>query len=97
MRVALFLSGALLLTLVIHEQVTGGRRLVPAWGVEGMTLVGVLLDAAARRVSAGRRLRLARLGYDIRSLDALGRIISFVVLGSAAGGVVDVDEVQGIR
>jgi hypothetical protein len=84
MRLALLLSGALLLTLVIHEQVTPAW-LVPAWGIEGMVLLfsGFFLRERVLRLSGLGLLFLclARLGYDIRSLDALGRIISFVVLG----------------
>jgi hypothetical protein len=84
MRVALFLAGALLVTLVIHQQVTPGW-LVPAWGVESMVLLfsGFFLHERVLRLSGLGLLFvcLARLGYDIRSLDALGRIVSFVVLG----------------
>jgi len=84
MRVTLLLCGALLLTLVIHEQVTPAW-LVPAWGVEGMALLfaGFFVHDRVLRLSGLGLLFLclARLGYDIRSLDALGRIISFVVLG----------------
>jgi uncharacterized membrane protein len=74
-----------LLTVLIYYEVSGGLLTV-AWGMEGIAL---LLAGFATRE---RSLRLAGLGlflfcvlklflYDLRQLDTLYRILSFIVLG----------------
>jgi uncharacterized membrane protein len=83
-RIALLVLNTLLLTLLVFQRMDRSL-LVPAWGLEGMLLLfsGFLLRERALRLSGLGLLLLCllRLGYDVQRLDALGRIISFVVLG----------------
>jgi hypothetical protein len=80
------LLGTLLLTLLLFERVSGGMLTV-AWGTQGLALLAVGFPLR------DRVLRLSGLGllavcilklfvYDLRFLDTLPRIVSFIVLGA---------------
>jgi hypothetical protein len=83
-RRALLVGATFLLTTIVFQWVPRGV-IVPAWGLEGMGLLvgGLLLRERVLRLSGLSLLLLClvRLGYDVRTLDALGRIVAFVVLG----------------
>ncbi len=78
-------TGSILLMLLASDVLRSGL-VTPAWGVEGLALLGVGF------VGRDRALRLSGLGvllasllklflYDLSALEPLARILSFVVLG----------------
>lgn len=84
-RVLAPVMGSLLLTILLASEVDGGLLTV-AWGAEGIGLL------AAGFSTRERVLRLCGLAlfvlciaklffYDMRALDTLSRILSFIVLG----------------
>lgn len=90
-RLGLSLVALLLLTIIVYVEVSGGYRTV-VWGIEG---VAVLTTGLAIRE---RSLRLEGLAvllacilklflYDLRNLETIYRILSFIVLGLILLGV----------
>jgi len=80
-----------LLTLLLFYEVSG-RLLTVAWGLEGLVLLvaGFLLRQRVLRLLGLLLLGVCILKvfvYDLRQLDALARILSFVVLGVVLLGV----------
>jgi hypothetical protein len=79
------LCGTLLLTLLLFNEVQG-RLLTVAWGVQGalLLLAGFLSGERILRLS-GLVVFLLCIGklfvYDVRELDIISRILSFIVLG----------------
>jgi uncharacterized membrane protein len=80
-----------LLTVLLAYEVSG-RFLTVAWGLEGIALAGA---GFALRERSLRLSGLALLGacvlkvflYDLRELETLFRILSFIVLGLVLLGV----------
>ena len=90
-RLALAIAATALVTLLVAKRAPS-NLITMGWGLEGTALL--IVGFAARE----RALRLAGLAllflcilklflYDLRALEALGRIISFVVLGLVLLGV----------
>jgi hypothetical protein len=84
-RAALSILGTALLTLLVYER-AHGRLLTVSIGIEGGVLLAagfVLRDRAFRLT--GLALLLLCVGklfvYDLRELDTVSRILSFIVLG----------------
>ena len=79
--------GTALLTLLLWHR-TSAALLTIAWGLEGAVLLasGFALRERVLRISGLALLALCMLklfAYDFRNLDALPRILSFIVLGMA--------------
>jgi Predicted membrane protein (DUF2339) len=90
-RIALSAAASGVLTLLVADRLSADV-VTMGWGIEGIALL------AAGFTARERVLRLAGLGvlfvcicklflYDLRELEALGRILSFVVLGLVLLGV----------
>jgi hypothetical protein len=84
-RAMLSVLGTVLLTLLVYEKASG-RLLTVSLGIEGGALLaaGFILQDRAFRLS-GLALFLLCIGklfvYDLRELDTVSRILSFIVLG----------------
>ncbi|MGH9630814.1 MAG: DUF2339 domain-containing protein, partial [Bryobacteraceae bacterium] len=84
-RVFFSVLATVLLTLLLFNEVQG-RLLTVSWGLEGVSLLalGFALRERTFRIS-GLVLFLLCIGklfvYDLRELDTLSRILSFIVLG----------------
>lgn len=85
MRWVYSIAASLLLCILLTVEISG-ERLTVAWGIEGISLL------IAGFVTRERVLRLSGLAlflvcvlklflYDLRNLDTLNRILSFIVLG----------------
>jgi hypothetical protein len=90
-RVFWSLLGTVLLTALLWRQFPGGL-LTTAWGVEGLTLLGAgfPLRERALRLEGLSMLLLCILKlflYDLRNLETVYRILSFVALGLILLGV----------
>lgn len=84
-RGAISIAGSMLLFLLLAAEVQG-RHLTVVWGLQGAILLaaGFLIRDRLARIS-GLLLFLFCIGklffYDMRELDTLSRILSFIVLG----------------
>ncbi len=90
-RVFWSLLGTILLTALLWEQFPGGL-LTTAWGVQGLTLLiaGFPLRERILRLEGLAMLLLCILKlflYDLRNLETIYRILSFVALGLILLGV----------
>jgi uncharacterized membrane protein len=90
-RLALSLMGTLLLAALLYYQVSGSVLTV-AWGLEGLMLLaaGFPLNERVLRLS-GLALLAGCIGklfvWDLRHLETLPRIVSFLALGLILVGV----------
>lgn len=84
-RIALSLAGSTLLGLLLFHEISG-RMLTIAWGVQavGTLMAGFMTQERVMRLTGLAVFLLCILKlffYDLRELDTLGRILSFIVLG----------------
>ncbi|MEO8481464.1 MAG: DUF2339 domain-containing protein [Acidobacteriota bacterium] len=90
-RITVIVSATLLLTVLLADRLSA-NLITMSWGLEGIVLlvVGFLIRERVLRLSGLALLFLCILKlfvYDLRELEALGRIMSFVVLGLVLLGV----------
>jgi hypothetical protein len=84
-RLVLSIMGTLLLAALLYYQVSGSALTV-AWGLEGMALLGAGFPLGERVLRlSGLALLAGCIGklfvWDLRHLDTLPRIVSFLALG----------------
>jgi hypothetical protein len=90
-RIGVILSATFLLTMLLADRLSA-NLITMAWGLEGIVLLtgGFLARERVLRLAGLALLFLCILKlfvYDLRELEALGRIMSFVVLGLVLLGV----------
>ena len=85
LRILFSLMATVRLAALLHQQVSGSLLTV-AWAAEGLLLLAAgfplrdrILRLSGMALFAGCVLKL--FAYDLRNLDTLPRIISFIVLG----------------